>query len=84
MSKIYGPIVDGDEYTDEIRLALAGWKIVGVGHTETYTSDWTKKGKVEGGLTLILERGVETRKVILGYNELGEWLESVEDIQEFK
>lgn len=34
---------------------------------------------VEGGLTLILEKDEQRRKVILGYTELGEWLEYLGD-----
>lgn len=36
---------------------------------------------VEGGLTFILEKNGVRSKVILGYTELGEWIEDVEILE---
>ena len=57
-----------EAYSD-LRNALEGWTIAEVEITVG----------VEGGLTFHLERGVQERLVILGYTELGEWLEYLED-----
>lgn len=84
----YPPATDLDD-GDEIKDALLGWTIVSVGVTKEYVSKSTTQfigkppqsheGYVEGGLTLILQKDGAQRKVILGYNELGEWLEYVGD-----
>lgn len=83
MKKTYGPMEEGDEDIKDITEALLGYTVVGVGKTETYkTKDW--EGHVEGGLTLMLEKDGKKRKVILGYTELGEWLEYAENLKETK
>lgn len=85
----YGPMQD--IASPDIKEALIGWRIVDVGITTQYTSylpgdhepsihnpvprEYT--ASVEGGLTLLLEKDGQQRKVILGYTELGEWLEHV-------
>lgn len=88
MDRKYSDMHDGDDSTDEIRKAIKGWTIVNVGMTTgaEYIKDGKPNGSawVEGGLTLILERNGKKRKVILGYTELGEWLEHVENIKETK
>lgn len=63
---------------------FVGWSVVSVGKTEFYYWE-SKEGKkydstVEGGLTFILAKNGMLRKVILGYTELGEWIEHCEDI----
>lgn len=52
---------------EEWRDTFIGWTIKDV-QRDTIT---------EGGLTFFLERDGEERRVILGYTELGEWLEDV-------
>jgi hypothetical protein len=64
---------------DEIRNALVGWTVAAVGLTKgcgrTYGDGQVHHSQVEGGLTLILYKDGMLRKVILGYTELGQWLE---------
>jgi hypothetical protein len=80
--KIYGKMVKGDTHIAEIRKAINGWTVVAVGKTETYKDESDREfpynGYVEGGLTLMLYKDGVERKVILGYTELGEWLEHME------
>ena len=54
----------------EFKKAFVGWTIYEISMSDVK----------EGGLTFHLSKpdGM-TRKVILGYTELGEWIESVED-----
>jgi hypothetical protein len=54
---------------DEISEALVGWTTERVCLTRG----------VEGGLTFYLAKDNHKRRVILGYTELGEWLEACED-----
>lgn len=82
----YDSLEEKDSSLKEIREALIGWTIVEVGITlgGVYKSG-TFKGdhfNTEGGLTLLLAKKNKRRKVILGYTELGEWLENVEEIKE--
>lgn len=81
---IYGEITPADK---EIAKALTGFKIESVGLTTRVErhcfDDDTKEeeiynSRVEGGLTLILTDGKIKKKVILGYTEIGEWLEHEE------
>jgi len=56
-----------------------------VGYTEEkiYGKDSLFAGhvyKIEGGLTFILNKNGKRTKVILGYTELGEWIENVEEL----
>ena len=78
---VYDKMLDIDQ---EFRDALVGWSIVAVGMTKKCTWE-TNEGKkydstVEGGLTLVLHKNGMLRKVILGYTELGEWLEHIEEL----
>lgn len=79
----YSPMEDtaGTEFSD----AFVGWTVVSVGMTKEYSrldhQGTEYSGSVEGGLTFILHKNGMLRKVILGYTELGEWLEHVEDIE---
>ena len=84
---IYGRL---EEANVDITKALEGFTIISVKHTydvkRHYFDDDTGKediyeGYVEGGLTLILTNGIIKKKVILGYTELGEWLEHEEVIE---
>lgn len=78
----YDPMVD--EAGEEFKDALVGWTVVSVGMTNRYhctTNHGAYDGDVEGGLTLILHKNGMLRKVILGYTELGEWIEHVEEIE---
>jgi hypothetical protein len=77
----YGPLKGGDNYTQEIRIAMIGWTILAVGKTESKKYEDGEKGMIEGGLTFMLEKDGKRRKVILGYTELGEWLEHKEDLK---
>jgi hypothetical protein len=84
----YGPVLD--EAHPSFKEALVGWTIVSVGLTKEYTSRRVGTsddilfpeaitGDVEGGLTLILKKDNVLRTVVLGYTELGEWIEHMED-----
>lgn len=55
-----------DDVGDDLRALddLVGKKITKVGFT----------GKTEGGLTLVYEDGDQTKKIVLGYNDLGTWV----------
>jgi hypothetical protein len=68
----------------DFKDAFAGWSIVSVGMTKDYTWETAEGHKhdssVEGGLTFILQKNGRVRKVILGYTELGEWLEHIEEL----
>ena len=78
----YSPMEDsaGPEFND----AFVGWTVISVGMTKEYKRldirGTEYSGDVEGGLTFILHKNGMIRKVILGYTELGEWLEHVGDI----
>lgn len=80
--KTYGPVEDSID--TEIKEALMGWTILSVGKTEKATYETARFGRmegiVEGGLTLTLTKDGNLRRVILGYTELGEWLESVQEL----
>lgn len=70
---------------DDFKKAFEGYKILEVGMTTHYIpapyypGDKPWKSIVEGGLTFILEKDGKKRKVILGYTELGEWIETIEE-----
>jgi len=80
--KSYEKMLDtaGQDFKD----AFVGWTVVSVGMTGVYAWDagngQTYDGRVEGGLTFILHKNGMLRKVILGYTELGEWIEHQEEI----
>lgn len=61
--------------------SMEGWTIKEVGMTDYYEASWGK-GNVEGGLTFIIEKDGVKKKVILGYTELGAWVESEETLSE--
>lgn len=70
---------DKQWFIDDMTKTLVGWEITDVSFT---------KG-VEGGLTLTVRQPLSiyspdlkerVRKVVLGYTDLGEWIESVEDL----
>jgi len=81
MKKTYDQMLNTAD--EAIKDALTGWTVVSVGMTNKYHAE-TIHGEydatVEGGLTLILHKNGMLRKVILGYTELGEWLEHMEEI----
>lgn len=70
-----------EEADPDIVEAFKGWTITKVYMTKDVKrtshpfSRGTYDSHVEGGLTFDLERAGESRRVILGYTELGEWLE---------
>lgn len=60
---------------------VGGWTIKSVGMTRAYEcvpSLFPGYHCVEGGLTFVLEKNGQVKKVILGYTELGEWIEHIE------
>lgn len=81
-NKSYEKMLDtaGQEFKD----AFVGWSVVSVGMTGHYTWEAgdgkTHDGHVEGGLTFILHKNGMLRKIILGYTELGEWIEHQEEL----
>ena len=73
-----------DTAGQEFKEALVGWTVISVGMTRgcrIKTSNGEHDTEVEGGLTLILHKSGMLRKVILGYTELGEWVEYVGEIE---
>lgn len=72
-------IMDADQ---EYKEAFEGWKINEVGmageHEYFANGEWSDS-YVEGGLTFFLEKDGKKRVVILGYTELGEWIEFIKD-----
>jgi hypothetical protein len=73
-----------DHESQDFKDFFVGWSVVSVGKTEFYYWE-SKEGQkydstVEGGLTFILHKNGMFRKVILGYTELGEWIEHCEDL----
>lgn len=59
----------------EFKDAFIGWTVVSMGMTEKYFND-NYEGRVEGRLTFILKKDNQVKKVILGYTEIGEWVEA--------
>jgi hypothetical protein len=70
--------------SQEFKDAFEGWTIESVGMTQEYqvikdrNDDYAYSGYVEGGLTFILVKDNTRKQVILGYTELGEWIEDEE------
>lgn len=80
--KTYDEMVPDGEWKE----TLSGWTIEDVGFTKQLTYEDGRfagnKSSVEGGLTLILKSPIGRRKkVIIGYTELGEWLEHEEELK---
>lgn len=77
---VYGEMKEADP---AITKSLTNFYIEKIGLTETVKRHYfddeigeeVHNSRVEGGLTLILSNGSVRKKVILGYTELGEWLE---------
>lgn len=73
--------------TEEISKALVGFKIESVSMTKEVDRHVFEEdlfgnvehliydSMIEGGLTLILSNGTIRKRVILGYNDIGEWVE---------
>lgn len=64
----------------EFEKCFKGYTIKSVGITNDGTYNNGDPRTLEGGLTFILTDGKHEKKVILGYTELGEWIEHVEEI----
>lgn len=60
---------------DNVKDAFEGWTILEMGMTEKKDDSCGKNRSIEGGLTFILQKGELKKRVILGYTELGEWVE---------
>lgn len=73
---VYGPVTTAES---SFITALQGYTIQEVGMTNTVTRVYDgveyPNRRLEGGLTFILTNGTSKKKVILGYTELGEWIE---------
>lgn len=84
MRKTYGKMTDRD--TENFKF-MEGAIIEAVKMTDTCVTqyewqDEASEGYVEGGLTFIVNKGGIKTKVILGYTELGVWLEHREELGE--
>ena len=58
---------------------MEGWTIIQVCKTLEKTDGYM----MEGGLTFFIEKDGKKKRVILGYTELGEWVEDVLDVTSF-
>lgn len=73
---------------EEYKKAFEGWTIVEMqfcGRVEDFSktfpnSPYPRVGSVEGGLTFVLERDSVRKRIILGYTELGEWIEDEREL----
>lgn len=77
MKKKYSEMIPAEKEFIEV---FQGWTIDVVGMTEEYEAKSWGVSRVEGGLTFILKKGTIKKKVILGYTELGEWIEHEEKL----
>jgi hypothetical protein len=71
---------------NEFNQRFVGWTIEHIGKTDTVTQIYDDGDVVtfnlEGGLTFILYREKYRKRIVMGYNECGEWIEGEEMLNE--
>jgi hypothetical protein len=63
-----------EEANDDFKKSFIGWTIEDVKMAKS-----NEHYSLEGGLSFVMKKGNDRRLVVLGYTELGEWVESVMD-----